>query len=242
MATTTNYGWTTPDDTDLVKDGAAAIRTLGSSIDTSFVADQGDLLLGGASDIFEPLAIGAADTVLTSNGTTASWAAPAASGGLIFINTTTFSAVSSQSVNDVFSASYKNYLVQFNMSGSTTNTDVDFRLRVAGADNSSSNYYRSSIFQSSSTITSQRLSAQTQWNGIAEVATGVQSAAQINIFNPFATQYTSALQQNTAVVNGNITQSIRSYGTDVTTSYTGFTIIPVSGTITGSLSVYGYNN
>jgi hypothetical protein len=35
MATTTNFGWETPDDTDLVKDGAAAIRTLGSSIDTS---------------------------------------------------------------------------------------------------------------------------------------------------------------------------------------------------------------
>ena len=35
MATTTNYGWDTPDDTDLVKDGAAAIRTLGSSIDTT---------------------------------------------------------------------------------------------------------------------------------------------------------------------------------------------------------------
>jgi hypothetical protein len=35
MATTTNYSWTTPDDTDLVKDGAAAIRTLGSSADTT---------------------------------------------------------------------------------------------------------------------------------------------------------------------------------------------------------------
>jgi hypothetical protein len=35
MATTTAFGWETPDDTDLVKDGAAAIRTLGSSIDTS---------------------------------------------------------------------------------------------------------------------------------------------------------------------------------------------------------------
>jgi hypothetical protein len=35
MATTTNYGWTTPNDTDLVKDGADAIRTLGSSVDTS---------------------------------------------------------------------------------------------------------------------------------------------------------------------------------------------------------------
>lgn len=35
MATTTNYGWATPDDTALVKDGASAIRTLGSSIDTT---------------------------------------------------------------------------------------------------------------------------------------------------------------------------------------------------------------
>jgi len=35
MATTTNNGWETPDDTDLVKDGALAIRTLGSDIDTS---------------------------------------------------------------------------------------------------------------------------------------------------------------------------------------------------------------
>lgn len=41
MATTTNFGWDTPDDTDLVKDGAAAIRTLGNSIDTSFVDLKG---------------------------------------------------------------------------------------------------------------------------------------------------------------------------------------------------------
>jgi hypothetical protein len=35
MATTTNYSWSTPDDTALVKDGALAIRTLGSSVDTT---------------------------------------------------------------------------------------------------------------------------------------------------------------------------------------------------------------
>ena len=35
MATTSNYAWETPDDTDLVKDGASAIRTLGSEIDTT---------------------------------------------------------------------------------------------------------------------------------------------------------------------------------------------------------------
>ena len=35
MATTTNFGWTTPDDTSLVKDGASAIRSLGSSVDSA---------------------------------------------------------------------------------------------------------------------------------------------------------------------------------------------------------------
>lgn len=41
MATTTNFGWTTPDDTALVKDGASAIRTLGSAIDTSMAQLKG---------------------------------------------------------------------------------------------------------------------------------------------------------------------------------------------------------
>lgn len=35
MASTTNYGWTTPDDTDYVKNGALAMRTLGNAIDTT---------------------------------------------------------------------------------------------------------------------------------------------------------------------------------------------------------------
>lgn len=37
MATSTNFGWSIPDNTDLVKDGALAIRTLGNAIDSSFV-------------------------------------------------------------------------------------------------------------------------------------------------------------------------------------------------------------
>jgi hypothetical protein len=53
MATTTNFGWETPDDTDLVKDGAAAIRTLGQSIDTSMADLEGGTtgqVLSKASD------------------------------------------------------------------------------------------------------------------------------------------------------------------------------------------------
>jgi hypothetical protein len=46
MANTTNYNWETPDDTDLVKDGAAAIRTLGSSVDTTTKALNPSTTLG----------------------------------------------------------------------------------------------------------------------------------------------------------------------------------------------------
>jgi len=41
VASTTNFGWTTPDNTGYVKDGALAIRTLGSAIDTSMAELKG---------------------------------------------------------------------------------------------------------------------------------------------------------------------------------------------------------
>jgi hypothetical protein len=72
MATTTNYSWTTPDDTDLVKDGAAAIRTLGSSIDTSVKAlspgtTAGDVDYYTTSTAKARLGIGTAGQVLKVN-------------------------------------------------------------------------------------------------------------------------------------------------------------------------------
>lgn len=45
MASTTNFGWTTPDNTGYVKDGALAIRTLGTAIDASMAE-----LKGGTTD------------------------------------------------------------------------------------------------------------------------------------------------------------------------------------------------
>jgi len=95
MATTTNYGWTTPNDTDLVKDGAAAIRTLGSSIDTTvfnnagasiaktIVDAKGDIIAATAADTVSRLAVGANNTVLTADSTEATglkWATPVAAG------------------------------------------------------------------------------------------------------------------------------------------------------------------
>jgi hypothetical protein len=38
MATSPNYGWSEPDNTAFVKDGALAMRTLGNAIDTTVYA------------------------------------------------------------------------------------------------------------------------------------------------------------------------------------------------------------
>jgi hypothetical protein len=83
MATTTNYGWTTPDDTALVKDGASAIRTLGSSVDTTTKALNPSTTLGdveyrsSTANTNTRLGIGSTGQVLTVAGGVPSWATPA---------------------------------------------------------------------------------------------------------------------------------------------------------------------
>ena len=79
MATTTNYGWDTPDDTDLVKDGAAAIRTLGSSIDTTTKnlnpqTTTGALAYRSATaNVNTALPIGTAGQILAVSGGVPAW-------------------------------------------------------------------------------------------------------------------------------------------------------------------------
>jgi hypothetical protein len=85
MANTTNYNWETPDDTDLVKDGAAAIRTLGSSIDTTTKnlnpqTTTGALAYRSATaNVNTALPLGTANQVLrvNSGGTAPEWATTA---------------------------------------------------------------------------------------------------------------------------------------------------------------------
>jgi hypothetical protein len=94
MATTTNYGWTTPDDTALVKDGASAIRTLGSSVDTTTKALNPSTTLGdieyrsSTANTNTRLGIGTTGQVLTVSGGVPSWAT-SSSGGMTLISTTT---------------------------------------------------------------------------------------------------------------------------------------------------------
>ena len=85
MATTTNYSWTTPDDTALVKDGAAAIRSLGTSVDTTTKNLNPSTTLGdieyrsSTANTNTRLGIGSSGQALTVVAGVPSWAASATS-------------------------------------------------------------------------------------------------------------------------------------------------------------------
>ncbi len=114
MANTTNYNWETPDDTDLVKDGALAIRTLGSAIDTtvfnnaaaaiakSIVDAKGDIIAATAADTVSRLAVGANNTVLTADSSTATglkWAAAAGGGKVLQVVSATYATEANNSTS-----------------------------------------------------------------------------------------------------------------------------------------------
>ena len=87
MATTSNFSWATPDDTANVKDGASAIRSLGTAIDTTVatmvpktvVDAKGDIIAATAADTVSRLAVGANGTTLVADSSEATglkWATP----------------------------------------------------------------------------------------------------------------------------------------------------------------------
>jgi hypothetical protein len=136
MATTTNYSWTTPDDTALVKDGAAAIRTLGSSVDTTVKNLNPETTLGdiayrsSTANVKTRLGLGTAGQVLTVNsGANApEWVTPAAGGGMTLISETVASALTTLSLSSI-PQTYKQLLLVWNGVGVSAST-TQFSIRL----------------------------------------------------------------------------------------------------------------
>ena len=203
--TTTNYGFDIPQSTDLVKDGATAIATLGQDIDTAM------------------------NTALGTK-----------KAGMVLLNTTSFSGVSSQSFNDVFNATYERYLIIPSILGSTTITQLLMRMRVAGSDNSSTNYREQFLTADGASVVGGRDTGRTNWE-IGTVVQTIKNNIRTEIAFPFASVNTVGMTSVTDIFTGNIRYFNAGLGLDVATSYTGFTLIANAGTMTGSVSIYGFN-
>lgn len=152
MATTTNYGWTTPDDTDLVKDGAAAIRTLGSSVDTTTKAlnpetTTGDIAYRSATaNTNTRLALGTAGQVLTVNsGATAPEWASAASGGMTVLASGSLSGASTN-ISSISQAYQSLKLVLTEWYASSVDATMSFN------SDTSSNYQQALVKSADNTV------------------------------------------------------------------------------------------
>jgi len=143
--------------------------------------------------------------------------------------------VSSVTVTGAFSADYDNYLIQW--SGGTQSVDTNLNLQLGSA---TSNYYSSLIFGSflggAPTNSSQNNSA--IW---VAAGGGNPTVAKVScsVFDPFLTRpsHLQAFVRYSTVYGSTV-----GYQGD-STSFTAFTFIPGSGTMSGgTIRVYGYKN
>lgn len=164
----------------------------------------------------------------------------ATDGGLVLINSTTFTAQSTVSFNNVFSSTYNNYKLLISATGSVVSANGNLRMRVGGVDNSSSNYARQFLRAIGGSV-SGNFNTLTETN-LVDVGTGFTSVATVEIFSP-ALAVNTRIQAHFNGVNTD-TNYIGLFEAQhkVATAYDGFSFIPSAGTTTGTISIYGYKN
>ena len=215
-----------------------------NAIQNAIVDAKGDLIAATAADTPARLAVGTNGQVLTADSTAATglaWATPSGS-GLSLISTASFSAVSSVSLaTDSFTTTYDNYKLIINISTSSATAYLNARLRSAGTDNSTSNY-TSTYFvvrQTANTTTIDSAGAASgSFANFSYLSSGTPNYINVDIMQPKA----SAKTTYSGRIDGSATETWMSGGLfNTTTSFDSFSFYPVSGTITGSYSLYGYN-
>ena len=155
------------------------------------------------------------------------------------------SGVLSQSVNDVFSATYNNYRIVCHINNTSAADGMNLRLRVSGADNSSNDYaVGMSYRQQGGAGVGNFSDGFTTSFALINDAANLKGDLSLDLYNPFTTNET----KSTFTSNWHGYSPVEYY-TNVgggvfksTTSFTGFTIFTSASTMTGTVRVYGYNN
>ena len=150
-----------------------------------------------------------------------------------------FTAVTSLSLNGVFTSSYDNYLIVARYKSSVS-TSIYARLRSAGTDATAANYSRQYLYADGSAAPSgQRVTAQTEGLGFGWVAT-TESGDQFHIYGPYLAQPTASRSIN---VFGGSSAQINDWASthSLSTSYDGITLqTGTANTFTGTITVFGY--
>lgn len=228
--TTTNFGWDIPQSTDLVKDGATAIAALGQDIDTALV----DLKGGTTGQVLSK----ASGTDLDF-----SWAS-APSSALTLITTQALSGVTSQSINNCFSATYQNYVILFSAYNATSTNVPTMKLRASGTDSSANYYGCYRAYTWAGALVEFNQANTSSWSARPFGALNSSSTAitgiAMHVFNPFQatnTSFAGNLMDPSTTGHQGYTGGIHNSAT----SYDGFTITNATA-MTGTVRVYGLAN
>lgn len=161
---------------------------------------------------------------------------PNAGSGLVYITSSTFSAASTVSIDGCFGASFTNYRVIVDLTSSAS-TALYYRMRVAGSDNSASSYQYQYVLANNATVSAAR-GTDTQAYA-SNLTASARASFCTELLAPAVA--TATAWQTHSVYDAASSYFLASFGYhNVATAYDGFTLLPTSGTISGSVSVYGY--
>ena len=164
------------------------------------------------------------------------------SGGLTKINTTSFTTASSVSAPaNTFTSTYDHYRIVWNVTASAvSNTEMQFRLRAAGTDDTATNYHFSTYGLRVNGATGQFSGTGVNKWSFTYGATGARQSASIDIYAPKL----AALTKYTCLSFGDDGTAAIQYHSggyfNATTSFDSFSIIPMASNMTGEMTVYGY--
>jgi hypothetical protein len=219
----------------------------GVGIQPTIVDAKGDLIAATANDAVNRLAVGTNGQVLVADSgetTGLKWNDPGTVGGLVHINTTSFSAVASQNINNIFSATYDSYKIYLTFTtASSADNAVYIKLRASGTDASTNYVWGYPSITIGGSVSSFNGSAQTTGFIVTTMdagTSGYSHSSEITFNNPFAAGFTSG-QINFAARNtsGVFIGAAGAMVHETATSYDGINIIASAGNITGQCVVLG---
>ena len=208
-------------------DGTLKVGTITTS------SGSGTITLGQSG---ETLSVPSGATINLSNAT------QTGVGGLQLITSTTFSSVSSVTVDSCFTSTFRNYHVLFNADwGSVTDTDLTLQFRAGGSTDSNSNYnYQSDYINANN---NSGVAAQNNGGSSANIFDNADTEinGRIEFYNPQLSNRNTYFESLLLGHDGSTAKKITGFGEfDNTTSFDGFILTGSSGTFTGRIQVFGY--